>query len=90
MSRINVIEKHTASPEQLELLNAIEGQLGMVPNFLKVFANSPVALRAFLGLHGVSNAGQLDPLNRGRIALAASCTRSRPTSPPLPRGRRSA
>lgn len=70
MSRINVIEKHTASPEQLELLNAIEGQLGMVPNFLKVFANSPVALRAFLGLHGVSNAGQLDPLNRGRIALA--------------------
>ena len=70
MSRINVIEKTTANPEQLELLNAIESQLGMVPNFLKVFANSPVALRAFLGLHTVSNAGQLDPLNRGRIALA--------------------
>lgn len=70
MSRINVIEKHTANPEQLELLNVIESQLGMVPNFLKVFANSPIALHAFLGLHGVANAGELDALTRERIALA--------------------
>ena len=70
MNRINVIEKTTANPEQLELLNAIESQLGMVPNFLKVFANSPVALRAFLGLHGVANDGELDPPTRERIALA--------------------
>lgn len=70
MSRINVIEKATANPEQLELLSAIESQLGMVPNFLKVFANSPVALRAFLGLHGVANAGSLDAPTRERIALA--------------------
>ena len=70
MSRIKVIEKATANPEQLELLNAIESQLGMVPNFLKVFANSPVALRAFLGLHGVANAGSLDAPTRERIALA--------------------
>lgn len=70
MSRINVIEKATANPEQLELLNAIERELGIVPNFLKVFANSPVALRAFLGLHGVANAGDLDTPTRERIALA--------------------
>lgn len=70
MSRIQVIEQNTANAEQKALLDAIQGQLGMVPNFLKVFANSPVALQAFLGLHGVANAGSLSPQTRERIALA--------------------
>lgn len=70
MSRITVIEQNTANAEQKALLDAIQGQLGMVPNFLKVFANSPVALQAFLGLHGVANAGSLTPQTRERIALA--------------------
>lgn len=70
MSRITVIEQHTANAEQKALLDAIQGQLGMVPNFLKVFANSPVALQAFLGLHGVANAGSLTPQTRESIALA--------------------
>jgi uncharacterized peroxidase-related enzyme len=70
MSRINVIDEHNANAEQKALLDAIQGQLGMVPNFLKVFANSPVALQAFLGLHGVANAGSLTPQTRERIALA--------------------
>lgn len=75
MSRINVIEKTTANSEQLELLNAIESQLGMVPNFLKLFANSPVALRAFLGLHGVSNAGQARPTQSGAYCLGIGTTK---------------
>ena len=70
MSRINVVNHATANAEQKDLLDAIQAQLGMVPNFLKVFANSPVALRAFLGLHGVANDGSLDPQTRERIALA--------------------
>ena len=70
MSRITVIEQNTANAEQKALLDAIQGQLGMVPNFLKVLANSPVALQAFLGLHGVANAGSLTPQTRERIALA--------------------
>lgn len=70
MSRIKVIDHHNANAEQKALLDAIQGQLGMVPNFLKVFANSPVALQAFLGLHGVANAGSLTPQTRERIALA--------------------
>lgn len=70
MSRINVVTTQTANDEQKGLLDAIQGQLGMVPNFLKVFANSPVALRAFLGLHGVANEGSLDLQTRERIALA--------------------
>jgi uncharacterized peroxidase-related enzyme len=70
MSRINVVNRETATAEQQALLDAIQSQLGMVPNFLKVFANSPAALRAFLGLHGVANAGSLDARTRERIAVA--------------------
>ena len=70
MSRINVVTTDNANAEQQALLNAIQSQLGMVPNFLKVFANSPAALRAFLGLHGIAGAGSLDAATRERIALA--------------------
>ncbi|MEP6191229.1 MAG: peroxidase-related enzyme, partial [Marinobacter sp.] len=72
MSRINVIEKGNATFEQAELLEAIETKLGMVPNFLKVFANSPSALRAFLGLHSIAEEGSLDPQTRERIALTVA------------------
>jgi uncharacterized peroxidase-related enzyme len=70
MSRITVINHDNANAEQKALLDAIQGQLGTVPNFLRVLANSPVALRAFLGLHGVANDGSLDAPTRERIALA--------------------
>jgi uncharacterized peroxidase-related enzyme len=70
MSRINAVNHEQATAEQKELLDAIQSQLGMVPNFLKVLANSAAALRAFLGLHRVANEGSLDPQTRERIALA--------------------
>ena len=70
MNRINVVSPENANPEQKALLDAIQTQLGMVPNFLKVFANSPAALRAFLGLHGIAGEGSLDAQTRERIALA--------------------
>ena len=70
MNRINVVSHENANPEQKALLDAIQTQLGMVPNFLKVFANSPAALRAFLGLHGIAGEGSLDAQTRERIALA--------------------
>lgn len=70
MSRINVVTSASANAEQQALLEAITAKLGMVPNFLKVFANSPAALRAFLGLHGIANEGSLDLATRERIALA--------------------
>ncbi len=74
MSRINVVSNENANPEQSELYAAITSQLGMVPNFLKVFANSPTALRAFLGLHGIASEGSLDGKTRERIALALAET----------------
>ena len=70
MSRLTVIDFNNANAEQKALLDAIHNQLGMVPNFLKLFANSPAALKAFLGLFGVANEGALEPQTRERIALA--------------------
>lgn len=70
MSRLNVVTPELASDEQSELFGAIRAKLGGVPNFLKVIANSPAALRAFLGLHVIAGDGTLDPQTRERIALA--------------------
>lgn len=72
MSRIKSVSYHEANKEQAELYDAITASLGMVPNFLKVFANSPAALKSFLGLHGIANEGSLDPQTRERIALAVA------------------
>lgn len=70
MSRINTVTKETANAEQKALFDAIQSKLGVVPNFLGVFANSPDALKAFLGLHGITESGSLDPQTGERIALA--------------------
>ncbi len=70
MARINIVRTESANAEQKALYDAIQAQLGMVPNFLKVFANSPAALKAFLGLHDIAGEGSLDPQTRERIALA--------------------
>jgi uncharacterized peroxidase-related enzyme len=70
MSRINLVTKDSANADQSALLDAIQAKLGMVPNFLKVLANSPDALRAFLGLHAIAETGGLDPQTRERIAVS--------------------
>ena len=70
MSRIHTVEPQTANAEQAALFDVIQSNLGRVPNFLKIFANSPAALRAFLGLYGIAGEGSLDPQTRERIALA--------------------
>jgi uncharacterized peroxidase-related enzyme len=72
MSRIDIVSHETANAQQRDLLSAIEGKLGMVPNFLAVLAHSPDALNAFLGLHHIAEAGQLDSPTRERIALVVA------------------
>jgi hypothetical protein len=46
MSRINTVTKETADAEQHALFTAIQAKLGMVPNFLKILANSPYCVSA--------------------------------------------
>jgi uncharacterized peroxidase-related enzyme len=72
MARVAVIDPQTATGKAKSLLDAVQSALGMVPNFIRVLANSPAALNAFLGLHGIAGAGALDPKTRERIALAVA------------------
>ena len=70
MSRLNHVEIADAQGETKELLETIQKQFGMVPNFMKVFANSPATLAGFLGLNSNLQRGELDAGTRERIALA--------------------
>jgi len=70
MSRITTVSNETANTDQRSLLDAIQSQLGMVPNFLRVFAHSPDALKAFLGLYHIAGHGSLEGATRERIAVA--------------------
>lgn len=72
MSRVHVIDPQAATGETKKLLDGVQAALGMVPNFIRVLANSPAALSAFLGIHEISGAGSLDPKTRERIALTVA------------------
>lgn len=70
MSRIKTITNDIANDEQAKLFANIQSSLGGVPNLLRVFANSPDALKAFQGFHHIASHGSLDGATRERIALA--------------------
>lgn len=70
MSRIEAVNPKEATGETKELLDAVQQKLGMVPNIMRMFANSPKALAAFLGLFENIGQGVLDPKIGERIALA--------------------
>lgn len=72
MARVTVIDPQTATGEAKQLLDAVQSGLGMVPNFIRVLANSPAALGSFLGMHGIAGSGVLDPQTRERIALTVA------------------
>lgn len=52
------------------LLEAVQKQLGLVPNLFRMVANSPAALEGYLGLSGALGKGALPAATRERIALA--------------------
>jgi uncharacterized peroxidase-related enzyme len=72
MSRLNHIDPTTAQGPAKELLDGVQRSLGMVPNFMQVFANSPTTLAGFLGLNTELHRGVLDNKTRERIALAVA------------------
>lgn len=71
MSRIPVPSRETAPAASQPLLDAVEQQLGVVPNLFRLVALSPAALQGFLGLNGAL-AKALDVKTRERIALAVA------------------
>lgn len=72
MSRLNLVDPKTARGAQKELLDTVQQKLGMTPNLVKVFANSPSVLRGYLGLNEGLSGGTLDVKLTEKIALSVS------------------
>ena len=72
-SRIPTPASIAASPTAAQpLLEAVNKQLGLVPNMFRLIANSPSALDGYLGLNGALAKGKIDAKTRERIALAVA------------------
>lgn len=73
MSRIPTPATIEAAPEASRpLLEAVNAQLGVVPNLFRIVANSPAALEGYLGLNGALGKGALSLAVREGIALAVA------------------
>ncbi len=69
MSRLHPVNPSTATGKGKELLDAVRGKLGIVPNMTRVMAASPVVLEAYLGFSGALAGGLLDAKTREELAL---------------------
>jgi uncharacterized peroxidase-related enzyme len=73
MSRIPTPSSIETSPAASQpLLQAVQGQLGSVPNLFRIVGNSPAALEGYLALSGALGKGRLEPKTRARLALTVA------------------
>lgn len=73
MSRIKTPASVEAAPKaSQEMLNAVNKQLGVVPNLFRMVSTSPAALEGYLSLSGALGKGTLPAPTRERIALAVA------------------
>ncbi|POZ62037.1 carboxymuconolactone decarboxylase family protein [Chromobacterium alticapitis] len=72
MNRIAIPAAEHIPAASQPLLAAVQQQLGMVPNLMKLLAHSPAALEGYLSLNGALGKGKLGAALRERIALAVA------------------
>ena len=71
VSRIAIPAREDAPATSQSLFDAVEKQLGVVPNLFRLVGLSPAALEGYLGLNGALGR-TLDAKTRERIALAVA------------------
>ena len=71
MSRLTIPAREDALLKSQPLLDAVEKQLGVVPNLFRLMGSSTAALEGYLGLNGALGR-TLDAKTRERIALAVA------------------
>lgn len=72
MARIPALTLDTATGDAKGLLEAVNGQIGMVPNIFATFAQSPKVLEGYLGFNDALGNGLLSAQLREQIALATA------------------
>jgi uncharacterized peroxidase-related enzyme len=70
MNRIPTIDPVTATGPSAQLLAGVKAKLGVVPNLMRTFAQSPAVLEAYLGFTGTLAKGVLPAAVREQLALA--------------------
>nr|WP_315380306.1 peroxidase-related enzyme [uncultured Sphingomonas sp.] len=72
MSRLPALTIETAPEKARPLLEAVQNQIGRLPNFFATLANSAAATEGHLALTGALAKGSLPAATRERIALAVA------------------
>lgn len=72
MSRLSIPTVDQSLEATKPLLAAVQKQLGVVPNLMKLVGNSPAALEGYLALSGALGKGKLSVPLRERIALTVA------------------
>jgi AhpD family alkylhydroperoxidase len=72
MSRIRIPTIELSPPKSKPLLDAVQAQLGVVPNLMRLVGHSPAALEGYLALNGALAKGVIDAKLRESIALAVA------------------
>ena len=72
MPRLNQVDPATAQGKSKGLLDAVQENLGAVPNLLRVMANEPAALETFLANKTALESGSFDAATREAIALTVA------------------
>lgn len=72
MSRIDAIDPATAQGRARELLDGVQKKLGVTPNLMRVMANQPAVLDAYLGLGETLGRGGFDARAREAVALTVA------------------
>ncbi len=72
MVRVGMIQPHKA-PEEVKIwYDAAQQRLKTIPNLLKIMANSPPVLRAFIGFSLALDESKIPVELRERIAIATA------------------
>lgn len=72
MEHLKLTAKENAKPASAEMLNAVQKNLGFIPNLMSVFADSPVTLQAYLTLSDLIGKSSFNPQEQQAILLATS------------------
>jgi len=70
MPNIPPVNPEATHPEVANILTAVKGKIGMVPNLFATLAQAPAALKGYLGLAETLATGRLTSAQREGIALA--------------------
>jgi len=76
MSRIPPVDRHTTNDSVRRNFDAVQKQLGVVPNMMRTMAQSPSVLEAYLGFGAALRRGRLPVALQEQIALAVAETNS--------------